>query len=157
MFSGIANDENNDRIVIQIAGDAKSRRQVCSSGTAAKNSFHATEEARHLKRFTIGGVGYLIDISDVNVRWYDLLSDAFHQVRSRLHKFPCLFIGLENRAVGVSADDLNMRILFFEESSSSGDRSSRSKAGDEVGNPSVSLLPDLWSCRAVMSLRISRI
>src|SRR5262245_1307531 len=105
MLAGIANNENNDRILIKISRYSQSRSEICSGRTAAEDSFYSPELARHLKRITIRDVNHFVDVLDVHIRRNNFLADSLDEIRRRFNDLPCLFISLENRAVRIGADD----------------------------------------------------
>src|ERR1051325_4095397 len=96
MLAGIANDENNDRILIKIVRHSQSSGEICPRRTTAKDPFHSPEHPRHLKRFTIRDVDHFVDVLDVHVRRNDFLSDSLDEIRSSLNDLPSLFIRLKN-------------------------------------------------------------
>src|ERR1051325_11118643 len=122
MFARVADDEDDDRFFVERRSHAQRRTEISAGGTAAENSFQASQHARHLKRFTIRDVDHFVDVLDVNVWWDDLLADAFDEIRSRFDDLSGLFVRLEDRTVRIGADDANARILFFEKTAGAGNR-----------------------------------
>src|SRR5258708_360938 len=62
-----------------------------------------------------------------------------------------------DRAWRVRANDLDIRILFFEVTSYSRDCPSRTNASDKSGDTTSGVRPDFWTGCGIVSLRISRI
>src|ERR1044072_8242934 len=96
MLACIADNENDDCILIKTARHAQSRSKIGSSRAAAEYSFHSTKHARHLKRFAISHVNHFVDILDMNVCRNNLLPDSLDEVRRRLVNLSGLFVGFEN-------------------------------------------------------------
>src|SRR5215213_4077202 len=113
MLASVANNKNYNCIFIEIARDTQSRSEIGTSRSTAKDPFHSPKHARQLERFTIRDVDHFIDILDVYIRGHDLLADSLDEVWSRLHDLSSFFIGLENRAVRICADDPDGGILLF--------------------------------------------
>src|SRR6185503_17811408 len=154
MFASVTNNEHNDCILIERGGNTQCRGEIGSGGSAAENSLHASQHARHIKRFTIGDVDHFIDVLDVNVRWHDFLPDPLDEVRSGFYNLSGLLVSLEDRAVGISADDANARIFFFEIATGARNRAAGAETGDEVCDLSFSLSPQLRTSGAVMCFRV---
>src|SRR5689334_6193722 len=150
MFAGVANDENNNGIFVEICSDAKCRGEIRSRRTAAKNSFQASELARQLKRFAIRNVDDFVDVLDVYVRRHNLLPDSFNQVRSGFHDLSGLFESLEDRTVGIRADNPDRRVCFLQKTAGARDRSAGAESGNEVGDLAVSLPPDFGTGGAIV-------
>src|ERR1043165_9242883 len=104
MLARVADDENYDRVLVEGAGDTQSGREISPGRSTAEDSLHSSQQPRQLERFTISNVDYLINVLDVNVNRHDLLADSLYEIRSRLHDFSRLFVGLENRSVRIGAD-----------------------------------------------------
>src|SRR5437868_12007732 len=132
MLAGIANDENYDRVLVEILRHAQRGGQIRAGRAAAKYSFHSSEQARHLERLAIRYVDDFIDVFDVNVLRHNLLPDPLHQIRSRLHNFSRLFVSLEDRTVRIGANDLDVWVFLFEEPTCAGDSTTGSESGDKV-------------------------
>src|ERR1043165_1647925 len=157
MLAGIANDENNDRILIKIVRHSQSSGEICPRRTAAKDSFHSPEHAQHLKRFTIRDVDHFVDVLDVHVRRNDFLSDSLDEVRSRFNNLSGLFKGLENRAVRICADDPDARVSLFQKATRAGNRAAGAESRYEVCNLTFSLSPELRASRSIMCFRVCRV
>src|SRR5689334_5944303 len=113
MFAGVTDNEHNESILIERGGYAQRGGEIGPRGSAAKNSLQAPQHARQLKRFTISHVDHFVDVLDVHVRWDDLLPDSLDEIRSGFNDLSGLFVSLEDRAVGIRADDANARILLL--------------------------------------------
>src|ERR1700741_4030510 len=113
MLAGVANNKDDNRVFVETTRDTQCGSEICASGSAAEDSLRTSQHARHLKRFAIGYVDYFVNVLDVNVGWNNLLTNSFNEVRSRLNNFSGLFVGLENRAVRIGADDSDVRIFLF--------------------------------------------
>src|SRR4029079_2231059 len=150
MFASITNNEHNNCILIERGGNAQRRGQIRPRRSAAENPLRPPQHTRHFKRFTIGDVDYFVDVLDVNVRWHDFLPDSLDEIRRRLNYFSSLFVSLENRAIGIGADDANTRILFFEIATSARDRAAGAETRDEVCDLTFSLAPQLRTSGAVV-------
>src|SRR5437868_1802516 len=157
MLAGIANDENYDRVLVEILRHAQRGGQIRAGRAAAKYSFHSSEQARHLERLAIRYVDNFIDVLDVNVGRHNLLPDFLHQIRSRLDNLSGLFVSFENRTVRIGANDLDLRIFLFEEPACAGDSATSSESGHEVGDFTFGLSPDLRSGSSVVCCWICRI
>src|ERR1700741_714648 len=101
VFTGVANNKNDDCILIQVGCHTECSCEIRPRGTAAKDSLHASQKTRHLKRLSIRDVNHFVDVLDLNVRRHYLLTDSFDEVRSRLHNLSRLLISLENGAIGI--------------------------------------------------------
>ena len=88
----------------------------------------AAELARQLERFAVGDVDDLVNVFELRVLRDDFLPDAFDQIRRDLVRLARLLIGLEDRAVGVCADDADVRVLLFQKSPRAGDCAARADA-----------------------------
>src|SRR5678816_2410490 len=144
MLAGIADYENDDRILIKTTRHTQSRSEICASRSAAEDSFHSTEHARQFERFTISDVNHFVDILDVYVCRNDLLSDSLDEVRRRLDDLSGLFISFENRSVRICADNLDARVFLFQIATGARNRATGSESGHEVRDLAFSLSPKLW-------------
>src|SRR5262245_16451384 len=110
-----------------------------------------SQSARHLERVPIA---YRDDfVADVPVEGVrpEVLTDALDKIgparAARVH-----------RALGVGADDPDPPLRsLLQVAPSAGDRPTRAHAGDEVGDPAGSLLPQLRSGRLIMRSRVVRV
>src|SRR6185369_3468521 len=141
MFASVANNENHDRILVETLRDAQSCRKISAGRPAAEDSLQSPEQSRHFERFAIGYIYHFVDELDVDVRGDDFLADSSHEIRSRLWGFACFLVGLENRTVGIRADDPDRRILFFQIPAGSRDRAAGSDSRDEVSDLPFRLPP----------------
>src|SRR6185369_15177183 len=157
MLAGIANNEDYDCILVQISRDTQCRSEICAGRAAAKDSLQSPKLAGQFERFSIGDINHFVDVLDVYVRWNNLLADALDKVRSRLNNLSGLFVGLENRAVRICADNPDARVFLFQKPSGAGNRATRSESRDEVRNLPFSLPPKLRTGRSVMCFRICSI
>ena len=156
MFAGIADHKNNYRVFVQIARQAQSCRAICAARAAAKNSFHSPKLTRSLEGIAIADVHNFVDILHMRVGGQDFLANALDQIRRRLGNFPGLFIGFINRAERIGANDFDIRVLLFQESSGPGNRAAGADTRNKVSDLSLALLPKLRACGAIVRLRISR-
>src|SRR5437879_12366275 len=90
----------------------------------------------------------------MRVRRQDFLANALDQIRRRLGNLPSLFISLINRAERIGANDFDIRVLLFQESSRPGNRAASADTGNKVRDLSFRLLPKLRPRGAIMRLRI---
>src|SRR5439155_15239359 len=65
--------------------------------------------------------------------------------------------GPHRRAIRISANDLNLRILFLEVSAYTGKRAAGADGCDKRADPAFSLFPDFRTGAAIMRLAISRV
>src|SRR6185295_1254987 len=103
MLTGVANNKDDNRVLVEITRDTECGSEIRASGSTAEDSLHASQQARQFKRFAIGYVDHLVNVLDVNIGWHNLLTDSFDEVRSRFHNLSGLFVSLENRTVGIGA------------------------------------------------------
>src|SRR6185436_13559419 len=110
MLTGVANDKDDDRVLIESTRDTQCGSEIRASGSTAEDSLHTAQQPRQLKRFAIGYVDHLVNVLDVNVGWHNLLTDSLDEIRSRFDDLSGLFVSLENRTVRIGADDSDTRI-----------------------------------------------
>ena len=113
VLAGVANYENDDRVLIEIVCDAQSSGEICACRSAAKDSLQSPKHARQIERFPIRDVDHLVDVLDVHVRRNNFLTDTFDEIRSSLDDLPGFFVRLEDRTVGIGADDPDARVLLL--------------------------------------------
>src|SRR5439155_14995060 len=96
----------------------------------------------------------LVNYGEIHIRGLFVLTDAFHLIRLRLR----LASGPEHfgkdRPLRVGPDDLDLRVLLFEESGDARDGSPGADANDNVRHLALSLFPDFRTGRFVVRLRI---
>src|ERR1051325_9899670 len=113
VLSCITNYKDNDCILIQSFRNFHCSREIRTGGAATEYPFHSTKAPRHFKRISIGKIDDFINILDVNVRWDNLLTNSFDQIRSCLDEFSGLLVGLKNRSIRIRTDDSYAWILLF--------------------------------------------
>src|ERR1044072_4448934 len=145
VLTRVANNKDDNRVLIETTRDTECGGEIRAGGSAAEDSFRASQQARHLERFAIGYVDNLVNVLDVNVRWHNLLTDTFNEIRSCFNNLSGFFESLENRTIRIGADDSDVRILLFQKTTSSRDRAAGAESGDEVRNLAFSLSPEFRS------------
>src|SRR5437868_2536682 len=65
--------------------------------------------------------------------------------------------GPHRRAIRISADDLNLRVLFLEVTAHAGKRAAGADGCDKRGNLALGLFPDFGAGAAIMRVTISRV
>src|SRR4026207_1436045 len=103
MFAGVANNEHDDRVLVECARNAQRGGEVRSRRSAAEDAFYSAQLSRHLKRLAIRDVDYLVDVLDLRVGRNDLLPDSCHEVRSRFDEVSRLFERLKDRTIWIRA------------------------------------------------------
>ena len=66
-------------------------------------------------------------------------------------------VAREDRALGVGADHLDLRVLLLQEARHAGDRPARADPDDEVREPLAGLAPELGPGGVVVGLRVGRV
>src|ERR1700752_801356 len=113
VLAGVADNKDYNCVLIKITRHAQRRSKICACGPTAEDSFHASEQTRHLKRLPIRNVNNLVDVFDVNVRWNDLLTNSLDEVRSGFNDLSRLFVSLKDRSIRIGADDFDTPIFLF--------------------------------------------
>src|SRR5512145_3172268 len=93
----------------------------------------------------------------MNVGRYDLLTNSFYKVRRSFNDLSCFFESLEDRTVRIGADDSDVWVFLFEESTGARNSATGSKPGDEVSNLAFSLSPQFRTRSSVVRVGIRRI
>src|SRR6266542_5646705 len=156
VFARVADDENNHRVLIQIARYPQSSSAIGAGRPAAKNPFYSSELSREIKRLAIGDVHHFVDILYLRIARQNFLADALNQVRSRFGNLSRLFVSLVNRADGIGADHSDIRISFFKKSSGAGNRAAGANARYKVSELPFSLLPQFRPRGAIVRFGIGR-
>src|SRR6476661_1638543 len=123
VLARVANDEYDDRVLVEVARNTQRRGEVRARRTSAKNSFDAAQLTRTFERVVVVDVDYLVDVLHVRVARQDFLADAFDQVRRRLRHLAGLFVGFVDRAERVGADDFDVWVFLFQISAGPGNGS----------------------------------
>ena len=113
MLAGIADDEHDNGIFIQIARYSQRRRQIRSARASTKNAFGPTQLPGHFKGFPIRNVDYFIHIFHVRVGRHNFLPDTFDEIGRSFNNLSRIFVGLKNRAIRIGANHSDVRILLF--------------------------------------------
>src|SRR5688500_20303288 len=90
----------------------------------------------------------------MHVGWNDLLSNSFNQVRSCFDYVSGLFKRLKDRSIRISADDLDIRVMLFQEPAGARDRAAGADARHKVCDLAFSLAPNFRAGGAIVRLRI---
>ena len=148
--SGVG-ENDHDALRFGERGCVAERGGERGSGRAAgENSLFADQAARGAERFAVGNAEELVDdflvVSDGEI----ILADAFNLVGVR-------GVAGEDGAFGVCADDLQRRVLLFEEASGSGDGSAGSDAADKRVNLSFCVRPDLGAGGEIVGGRVVQV
>src|SRR5512146_2908287 len=139
-IAAIANDAY-DRSVLQVAGDAKRDVQGAAGRNSRKDPLLARHAPRHLFRLCLAHVFKPVDAQLV----VDLRQVGFR---------PFADAGNLRSVLRLAAHDLDLGVLFLEETRTSHDRTRRAHAGDEVRDPALRVAPDFGAGGLVVRQRI---
>src|SRR5918995_2034269 len=123
------------------------RRDDRRSGRATdEDALLARDPSCHAERISVGDPHVPIDRRRVERPRPEVLADTFGEVG--------VDVAGEDGALGVGADDQDVRVLLLEVSGDAGDRATGADAGDERRDPPVGLPPDLRPGRRLVRRRV---
>ena len=114
---------------------------------AGQDALLAGQPARHRERVAVADADPAVDDRGVVRAGHEVLADALGQVRAG-------GVAGQDAAFGVGADDLDGRVAGLQGAGRAGDRAAGPDAGDEVGDPTLGLVPDLRPGRLLVGRRV---
>ncbi len=153
-------EKHNDHIGrLELALDAEYRLHGCSAGVPHEQTLHAGQLAGPVGTAAVSDFDKIIDEVKSDIIGDDVFAQAFHFIwidlilveKARLPE------PLQNRAIGINAYYLDIRVLFLEIFGRAREGTASAGTADVVRNLTFCIAPNLRACAVVMSTSIIEI
>ena len=110
MLSGVANDEYDEAVLVEVCRYLESGGKDSAGRTATKDTFSTAKLSRQIERIAISNIDDLVDDMQIGIADRQILADAFDQIRCRLGNKTRFLVGLKDRSVRVGSDYLDIGV-----------------------------------------------
>src|SRR3989442_2797009 len=152
--AGVRQQRDDEILGAQIFRKTQRSRKTAAAGTAGEEALDFRKPARHDETFLVIDLKDVIQDFQIHGRGEKVFADAFDDVGFGLDGLSGFDEVVVKRAIGIDADDFHVRILLFQVFAGAADGSARAQTANKVRDLSLTVLPNLRSCRLVMSFRI---